>query len=219
MTAPATASDRERAHPGRPPMSPLRRTRLRLEISRVAVRLFREHGVAGTSGERIAEEVGLSSRTLWRYFRAKEECVEPVLTRSVDSFVESLRHWPADRTLDEHLVGGARDDSEAAADSEAALVVIGLSRDEPALRAVWLVVSERAEAAVAELVAERLGRSPDELAIRVQAAAIAGALRLTSEEFAAALLDGTRHPDPGARLAEALHAATHGVAGDALDVR
>ncbi|MBW0102240.1 TetR family transcriptional regulator [Pseudonocardia sp. KRD-291] len=197
-------------------MSPVRRARLRLEISRAAVRLFREHGVAGTSGERIAEEVGLSARTLWRYFRAKEECVEPVLTRSLDSFVDNLRRWPADRTLDEHLVGRSGRDAEAAADAEAALVVIGLSRSEPALRAVWLVVYERAEATLAELVAERLGRAPDELAVRVQAAAIAGALRITSEDLAAALLDGTRCDDPAARLAEALRAATHGVAGDSL---
>lgn len=220
MTAPAPEAaldGAERPQPGRRPMSPLRRARLRLEISRAAVRLFREHGVAGTSGERIAEEVGLSARTLWRYFRAKEECVEPVLTRSLDSFVENLRRWPADRSLDEHLVGGSGEsDAEAATDAETALIVIGLSRTEPALRAVWLIVYERAEATLAELVAERLGRSPDELAIRVQAAAIAGALRITSEELAAALLDGTHSADPAARLTEALRAATHGVAGDSL---
>ncbi|MBK1787454.1 TetR family transcriptional regulator [Prauserella sp. ASG 168] len=197
-------------------MTEQRRARLRLEISRAAVRLFREHGVAGTSGERIAEEVGLSARTLWRYFRAKEECVEPVLTRSVDSFIATLRRWPVDQSLDEHLVGGPRNnDPEAVADREAVLSVIGLSRTEPALRAVWLVVYERAEAMLAELVAERLGRPPGELAVRVQAAAIAGALRITSEDLASAMLNGTTI-DAAARLVEALHAATHGVAGDSL---
>lgn len=220
MVATAAGSALEgsgRAHPGRRPMSDRRRARLRLEISRAAVHLFGVHGVAATSGERIAEEVGLSSRTLWRYFRAKEECVEPVLTRSVDAFVQALREWPADRSLDEHLLRHSRDDHpDAVADSAAALTVIGLSRTEPALRAVWLVVHERAEAALAQLVAERLGRSPGELAVRVQAAAIAGALRITGEELAAALVDGVRPADPATLLAETIRAATHGVAVDAL---
>lgn len=40
-----------------------RRHRLRLEISREASRLFWEHGVAATSGDRIAEAAGLSTCT------------------------------------------------------------------------------------------------------------------------------------------------------------
>ncbi|SCG02442.1 transcriptional regulator, TetR family, partial [Streptomyces sp. MnatMP-M27] len=52
-------------------MSEHRRHRLRLEISREAARLFWEHGVDGTSGDQIAEAVGLSTRTIWRHFRSK----------------------------------------------------------------------------------------------------------------------------------------------------
>lgn len=201
---------------GRRPMTDLRRTRLRLEMSREAVRLFRAHGVAGTSGERIAEAVGLSGRTLWRYFRTKESCVEPVLARSLDSFVEVLRAWPADRSLDEHLLDAPpAADPEADTDGELALAVIGLSRTEPALRAVWLVLHERAEATLADLVAERTGLPVNDLRVHVQAAALAGALRITSEELAAAFLDGRTPADPAARLTEAVHTATRGLDDDA----
>ncbi|MGH3147342.1 MAG: helix-turn-helix domain-containing protein, partial [Rubrobacter sp.] len=55
-------------------MSEQRRRRVRMEISREAARLFWEQGVADTTGEQIADAVGLSVRTIWRYFRNKESC-------------------------------------------------------------------------------------------------------------------------------------------------
>lgn len=207
--------DTPRTGRGRRPMTDRQRDRLRLEISRVAVRLFREHGVAATSGERIAAEVGLSGRTLWRYFRTKESCVEPVLVRGVDGFVETLRGWPVDRSLDEHLLQAPRAaDPEADADGEAALAVIAMSRAEPALRAVWLVVHERAESTLADLVAEHTGRAPDDLTVRVRATALAGALRIAGEDLAVAFLDGDASVDPAVRLTEAVRAVTRGVDDD-----
>lgn len=77
-------------------MSDRRRTLQRLEISRAAIRLFGEHGVAATGGEQIAEAVGLSARTFWRWFRTKESCVEPVLSLATDAFTASLARWPDD---------------------------------------------------------------------------------------------------------------------------
>lgn len=212
-TAPPKASGR-----GRRPMSDQWRGRQRLMISRAAIRLFRDRGVTETSVEQIAEVVGLSARTLFRYFRSKESCVEPVLSVSVDAFVATLRRWPAELSLEEHLVADHRssDDAEAAADSEAALAVIGMSREEPALRAIWLVVYERAEPVLAEVLADHLDRPASDIAVRVQAAALSAALRITSEDLAASLIDGTGPIEPAerlARLSAAVHAATHGVLG------
>ncbi|MEJ2870926.1 TetR family transcriptional regulator [Actinomycetospora sp. OC33-EN08] len=200
---------------GRRPMSDRRRWLQRLEISREAIRLFREQGVTETTGEQIADAVGLSGRTLWRYFRSKESCVEPVLSLTTDAFVDTLRRWPAGIALEDHLIAGHHP-PEHAADGEASLAVVAMSRHEPALRAIWLVVFERAEPVLAEVVAERLGRDPDELAVRVQAATLAAALRLTTEDIAADCADGRIRPrEEGlARLSESVRAATHGVLGD-----
>lgn len=216
LEAPSEPDAPARVGRGRRPMSERRRWLQRLEISREAIRLFRERGVADTTGEDIAEAVGLSVRTLWRYFRSKESCVEPVLSLTTDAFVEILRRWPADRTLSEHLVADrGSSDQSVPADGEASLAVVAMSRHEPALRAIWLVVYERAEPVLAQVVADRLGRSPDDLAVRVQAATLAAALRLTTEDMAAAVAHGRPPPeDEGrARLSEAVRAATHGVLG------
>ncbi|MBQ1162338.1 helix-turn-helix transcriptional regulator, partial [Streptomyces sp. A73] len=84
-------------------MSEQRRHRLRLEISREASRLFWERGVAGTSGDRIAEAVGLSTRTVWRHFRSKESCAEPIVAQSVAWELAVLRSWPPHLSLEEHF--------------------------------------------------------------------------------------------------------------------
>lgn len=60
----------------------------RLEVSRHACALFWERGVSATSGDDIAAAAGLSTRTIWRYFRSKESCVEPVLALSAQRFIE-----------------------------------------------------------------------------------------------------------------------------------
>ncbi|MFC7344343.1 TetR/AcrR family transcriptional regulator [Saccharopolyspora griseoalba] len=198
---------------GRRAMSETRRNLQRMEIARAAVRLFREQGVAETSGEQIAASVGLSVRTLWRYFRNKESCVEPLLARAVDALVDTLKGWPADRPLEDYLLAGEPPE-HADADAEAALAVVRMSHEEPALRAIWLATHERAESVLAELVAVRLDRSPGDLVVRVQAATINAALRLTLEDLAIA--DCTRGhvmDDGPARFSEAIRAATHGVLG------
>jgi AcrR family transcriptional regulator len=200
-------------------MSERHRELQRLQISREAVRLFRAQGVAATSGEQIAEALGLSGRTLWRYFRSKESCVEPLLSFTVDGFVDRLRRWPADRPLEEHLAADRPADPDALpGDDDAALAVIAMARTEPALRAIWLVLYERAVPVLAEVIAGRLGRSPQELAVRVQAAALAAALRIATEDAAAEFVEGRALPREAAesRLAAAAHAATHGVLGDSL---
>lgn len=205
---------------GRKPMSDRRRALQRLEISREAIRLFGEQGVTRTSGEQIAEAVGLSARTLWRYFRTKESCVEPVLSLSTDAFLACLQRWPEDRSLEEHLVADYRlPEDGVATDREMVLAVVRLSREEPALRAIWLVVNERAEPVLAEIIAGRLGRSATEVEVRVQAAALNGALRIATEDIAASVAE---RPGPQlvdgllSRLSTAVRAATRGVVGDAM---
>jgi AcrR family transcriptional regulator len=197
------------ARRGRPPVSEQRRGEQRLAISRHAVRLFREQGVAATSGEQVAAAAGVSERTLWRYFRSKESCVEPLLTRTTDAFQAMLRSWPADLDLAAHLRTEYLFMPDASrADVEAVLAVIRMTRDEPVLRAAWLVVHERAESTFAEVLGARTGRPPDALEVRVRAASLNAALRVVTEDLAWASADGLgpeaavgRHRE---RLAEVL---------------
>jgi AcrR family transcriptional regulator len=177
---------------GRPPETDEHRARRRLAISRHAVRLFREQGVTETTGEQIARAAGVSERTLWRLFRAKEACVEPLLTISLDDFVAVLSSWPPRLELDEHLRAVyAVDRGTSPEDTAAVLAVVRLTRDEPGLRAVWLVLHERAEPTIAAALATRLARPTDDLDIRLRAAAVNATLRVLTDELAWTVADGS----------------------------
>lgn len=203
---------------GRPPTSDEVRRERRLHISRHAVRLFRDHGVAATSGREIAQAASVSERTLWRLFRTKESCVEPLLSQAVEMFQHVVRACPGDRALGEHL--GAHYDflpPSAASDHDAVLAIIRMTRDDPALRAVWLLLQERPEPALAELLARQTGRPAEATEIRVRAAGLNAALRVVSEDLAWSAEGGTddvaerrRRVAEAFAAAEALHTAHSG---------
>lgn len=173
-------------------MSSRRREIMRMQIARAAVELFTAKGVAATTGDDIAHELGISTRTLWRYFPSKESCVRPLLTGGLDLVADQLRSWPADLSLTEHLERTrALDEDTGAALSAPMIDLIRMTRTEPALMAVWLEVHHTAEGVFAEAVAERAGVTPDTLSVRVQAAAINVALRVAAEQFATGRARGT----------------------------
>ncbi|QWB28572.1 TetR family transcriptional regulator [Streptomyces koelreuteriae] len=200
-------------------MSEEQRGRQRLDISRHAVRLFAEQGVAATSGEQIAKAAGVSERTLWRCFPTKESCVEPLLTQMIDAFRGVLHAWPSDLGLIEHLRTAYRPviDSSSGADVEAVLAVVRLTHDEPALRAAYLALRERAEKTFTEVLAARMGMRPDTFDVRVQAAVMSAVLKVAADDFARETADRGITPEAldGHRdhLADALGLVTRGLSG------
>ncbi len=202
---------------GRPPVSDRQRQRRRLDISRHAVRLFAEQGVAATSGGQIARAAGVSERTLWRWFPSKESCVEPLLTQSVAAFQEVLHAWPPEADLTEHLRAAYRaaPDASSDGDAEAVLTVIRMTHDEPALRAVYLVLRERAEETFAEVLAGRAGGSADLLDVRMRAATMSAVLKVATDDLARAVAEKGITPEALRRhreqLADALSRVTRGL--------
>jgi AcrR family transcriptional regulator len=202
---------------GRPPVSDRQRQRQRLDISRHAVRLFAAQGVAATSGEQIARAAGVSERTLWRWFPSKESCVEPLLTQSIEAFREVLRAWPPEAGLTEHLRAAYRPapDGSSDGDAEAVLTVIRMTHDEPALRAVYLVLRERAEDTFAEVLAGRAGATADPLDARVRAATISAVLKVATDDLARVVAGQGFTPEALHRhreqLADALSHVTRGL--------
>ncbi|MFF5900606.1 TetR/AcrR family transcriptional regulator [Streptomyces argenteolus] len=172
------------AAPGtKPSLAQRRKAALRLEIAGEAVRLFAAQGVTRTTGDQIAQAVGISARTLWRHFPSKESCVLPLLAAGLEFAVEQLGHWPAETGLLEFVTESCRDGQLPAA-APAILDLIRMTSTDPALRAVWLQAHDDALPVLAELLARRSGGSADELRIKVHAATINGALRAAAEEFA-----------------------------------
>ncbi|AWE48559.1 TetR/AcrR family transcriptional regulator [Streptomyces nigra] len=185
-----------------PPLAERRRTALRLETARAAVRLFASQGVTGTTGEQIAQCVGISARTLWRHFPTKESCVRPLLTAGLDAATDQLRHWPPQVPLLDYLTDSCRRGTLPSVDP-AVLDLIRMTVDEPALRAVWLQAHDDALPVIAGLLAARAGTSADRLQVKVHASMVNGALRIAAEDFAAKCANG------GEATADALAACLH----------
>ncbi len=189
-----------------------RRATLRLEIAHEAVRLFTAQGVTGTTGEQIAQAVGISARTLWRHFPTKEGCVLPLLSAGLESAIEQLRHWPPETGLLDFFTDALRH-GQAPPTDPAVFDLIRMTLTEPALRTVWLQAHDDALPVLGELLARRSGGSPDDLRVKVHAAALNGALRAAAEEFALRFADDPRASDGeiAACLLTALLAAAEGL--------
>ncbi len=163
----------------------------RLAVSRHACALFWEHGVSGTSGDDIATAAGLSTRTVWRYFRSKESCVEPVLAKSMQRFVGMLERWPDDLSLGRHLAADAVTHPFSPADLEderRAMRIAALTDREPALRTSYLMVHDELERALIPVIAKRLRRGVEDLTVRLCAATVTGALRVIDEDVSRAVI-------------------------------
>ncbi|GAB3205389.1 TetR/AcrR family transcriptional regulator [Marinactinospora endophytica] len=204
----ATHTDAQRPRPrtGRPPLSEQSKAATRLRIAREAVRLFTAQGVAKTSSAEIARAADISPRTLWRYFSAKEECVSPLLSAGVEALVTALR----DRTPGQVFSEALRSLSvERSGNSWAIVQLVRLTRTEPGVRSVWVRTHLDAEPLIAEVIALRIGASPEDLRPRVQAAVLNVALRAAVEDFAWHPRDDGRSLDDTVR--EALAIAAEGL--------
>ncbi|WP_433872906.1 TetR/AcrR family transcriptional regulator [Saccharopolyspora sp. CA-218241] len=188
--------------PGRPPLTEGRKAEIRRDIARAAVRLFTTRGVAATSAEEIASEAGVSLRTLWRYFPGpgKENCVRPLLSTGIEEVARALAGWSPDEDLPEALERLPRPEL---ADVDTMLDLVRLTRTEPGVRAVWLRAHQDAEPVFAAGIAERSGRDPGDLDVKVEAAVVNAAMRVAVEHSA-----DQEPPDLWGALRTALRATT-----------
>ncbi|WP_156758711.1 TetR/AcrR family transcriptional regulator [Actinokineospora pegani] len=176
-----TGEERAERGRGRPPMTERRKDIIRLQIATAALELFMAQGVAATSAEQIAGQLGISTRTLWRYSPSKEDCVLPLLSHGIDVVVEKLRAWPHGEPLVEQLL---HETDLIERTPESTLDLVRLTRTEPSLRAVWLQSHLNSEAAFAGVIAERTGLATEALETKVQAGMLNVALRLAVEHHA-----------------------------------
>ncbi|MGN7779499.1 TetR/AcrR family transcriptional regulator [Mycolicibacterium sp. 22603] len=160
-------------------------------MSRHAAALFWERGVQGTSGDDIAAAANLSTRTIWRYFRSKEACVEPLLAKSTHRFIGVLDRWPAELSLGQHMRADAIAhpfSEQDLADETAAMRIAAMSVTEPALRTAYLMVHDEMERGFIPVIAKRLCLPPQDLTVRLCAAATTAALRVVDEDVSTAVV-------------------------------
>ncbi|RUP04396.1 MAG: TetR family transcriptional regulator [Mycobacterium sp.] len=153
--------------------------------------MFWQHGVSGTTGDDIAAAAGLSTRTIWRYFRSKESCVEPVLAKTTHRFIAVLDRWPPELSLGEHMAADAIAHpftEQDIADEVSAMRIASMTAAEPALRTAYLMVHDQLERGFIPVIAKRLRMHPEDLTVRLCAAAVTGALRVIDEDVSTAVV-------------------------------
>ncbi|MDT0310344.1 TetR family transcriptional regulator [Streptomyces sp. DSM 44917] len=156
-----------------------KKERTRQAIRAAAYRLFAEHGYDATRVDEIAEAAQVSPSTVFRYFPTKEDIV---LRDEKDDLLETaLRARPAHEPPLTALRAAVRD---VAAELYATPEAAALARRRMLLVTTVPAVRARLESSLADsgrrlatTLADRTGRSPDDLELRVFVAAILAALR------------------------------------------
>lgn len=162
------------------PLGQRRRSQTRHEIAAAALELFARDGYDAVGLDAVAEESGVSLRTLYRYFPTKDELLSPIVAEGTAGLADRLAERPADESLVE-AVEGAFEQMNVAAGPEQVRVLVGLLVSVPALRARWLDDLRALEEALTPVVRERARGELDEDQARCTAAVIVTALRVALE--------------------------------------
>jgi AcrR family transcriptional regulator len=164
-------SERERPRAG---LRERKKAKTRLSIQQEAMRLFAEQGYSATTIDQIAEAAEVSQSTFFRYFPSKEDVV---LQDDLDDLlVEAFRAQPAELTPIQVL----RKAFLSMYDSVPPEIAVherqrhALILSVPELRAAMLNGFAETINHLCELVAERVGRRPDEFVVRNFAGALIG---------------------------------------------
>ena len=160
---------------GSPPgLRERKKARTRAAIRLHAMRLFREKGFAATTVDQIAEAADVSQSTFFRYFRTKEDVVlqDDDDPRAVEAFKAQPPELPplaALRNAIKAVYAGLSPEEMEQERQRHRLIL-----EVPELRGAILDEYTRTIRVIADAVSERVGRSPDDPAVRAFAGAVIG---------------------------------------------
>ncbi|HLH68395.1 MAG TPA: TetR family transcriptional regulator [Candidatus Dormibacteraeota bacterium] len=165
-----------------------KKAKTRAEIQRQALRLFREQGYEATTVSQIAAAAEVSESTFFRYFPTKEDVV---LRDDLDeALVAAFEAQPASLSPIQAMRGAFRavfgrlSAEEVQEVRERTTLVLSV----PELRAAVISGLIESFRKVSEVLAARVGRAPDDLAVRTFAGALLGAVMVAGMDIA-------EHPD------------------------
>jgi TetR/AcrR family transcriptional regulator, regulator of mycofactocin system len=211
MSIPPRQSSEPAAPRGRPPTTSCD------EIQRVALRLFVERGFAETTLDDIADAVGVSRRTVFRYYASKGD----IVWGAFNEHLNALRRALADIEPDVAAIQAVRDAVVAvnryrADEMESLRTRVRLMTSVPVLRGHSMRMYAEWCDVIAEFVAGRLQTDTDGHVPRVVANAALGAATATFQHWSRDpdfdLLDGLHRAfDVLASLADSLDGVHPGV--------
>jgi AcrR family transcriptional regulator len=141
-----------------------------------AIRLFREQGFAATTVEQVAEAAEVSPSTVFRYFATKEDLV---VNDDYDPIVfAAFEAQPPELNLIQAWRHAIRDGVEqmTSEDMETQLNRSRLLLSVPELWGATLFSTQETLGIMMKLSAERVGREPDDPALRATVGAIVGVM-------------------------------------------
>ena len=151
-------------------------------IALVALTLFESQGVSATTAAQIADQAGISTRSFWRYFAAKEEAVAPLLEAGLADAVERLGRVARGQSFADAWADPSVSET---AEVDAVVRLLQLANREPTVNAVWQRVHYEAARALAGAIARHEGADEESLEVRVRAAVLNAALFVAIEHYAA----------------------------------
>lgn len=158
----------------------------RARIAAAAAQSVAENGLAGATIEQIAQAAEIGRATFFRYFSSKEDAVaEGLTTRWLDLITAAIAGRPADLSATEAVVEAFEslgDGFEAISGQVRELAA--LTRSSPVLSAWTLQIYLRYEAAIADLVAPRLGNlAADDPRPRLVGALAMASIRIALDDW------------------------------------
>ena len=147
-------------------------------LALAAVQLSVQRGLENVRVEDITDAVNVSRRTFTNYFASKEAAIAAVSADRFARAAQALRDRPATEPVADSLaeVFAAQHQAAAQLDSER-MAPIRMLMASPALQGEVLKTMVAAEAPLAEVIAERTGADPADLAPQVLAAAVIAAVQ------------------------------------------
>jgi AcrR family transcriptional regulator len=168
----------------RPTLSDRRKAQTRLEIAQAALELFLRDGYDAVRAETIAAEAGVSLRTFYRYFQAKDEVLSPIVTRGTETLAARFAARPPDETLADAFAAAFREMGPPQAGPQNAARLIRLFTDVPVLRARWLADLRTIESTFSLVVKQRTPVPVSDADAELTGAMLATALRIALERAA-----------------------------------
>jgi len=153
-----------------------KKAKTRSAIQRHALRLFKEQGYAATTVDQIAEAAEVSPSTFFRYFPAKEDVV--VYDDYDPALLAAFRDQPAElspiRAMRQAIVEvfGAVTEEQVELEEERGRLLVQV----PELRARTMLQIADSVTMLAEQVAARVGRDPNDFAVRNLTGAVVGVM-------------------------------------------